>query len=240
LAIPKPDWLLRSAPTLNHERPFMKLDDALPLLQNACGKRFCEIFAGHPVDLRTNKGHAGQLLLQYIGLHLDSNLCDFEDGELKTNKSLPSGAPLETMFITQISEQIETLVCCPPIPFENSHLYQKIRNLVYLPVVKQSADAGQWYYIHCIRVRAEPGSPLFRKLKADYDAICVGLRCHIETSPDGFIHTTNGPHYIQVRSKDSTPYHPIYSRTYSRYVSNKNHAFYFMKQFMLDAAANRL
>lgn len=60
---------------------------------------------------------------------------------------------------------------------------------------------------------------------------------HIENSPDGFIHTSNGTH-IQVRSKDardaSGSYHPIYSRVYGRYVSNKNHAFYFQKQFVYD------
>jgi DNA mismatch repair protein MutH len=218
----------------------MKLDEALPLLQAACGVPFGKLFAGHPTDLFTNKGHAGQLLLRYIGLKLDCNLCDFEDGELKTNKSLASGTPVETMFITQISEQIDTLVSVPPIPFDRSALYQKIRNLVYLPVVKTSADCAQWYYICCVRVRAEPGSTLYDKFRSDYEAICAGLRLHIQSSPDGFIHTTNGPHYIQVRSKDSTPYHPIYSRTYGKYVSNKNHAFYFMKQFMLAAAAGTL
>ena len=44
---------------------------------------------------------------------------------------------------------------------------------------------------------------------------------------------TNGNH-IQVRSKDSKPYHPIYSTTYRRNVSDKNHAFYFQKQFVYD------
>lgn len=218
----------------------MKLDDALPLLQNACGKRFGELFAGHPDDLRTNKGHAGQLLLRYIGLKLDCNLCDFEDGELKTNKSLASGAPKETMFITQISEQIDTLVQVPPLDFVQSHLFQKIRNLVYLPVVKESEDAADWYYVRCVRVRVEVGSVLYAKLEADYNGICAGLRRHVETSADGFIHTTNGPNYVQVRAKDSTPYHPIYSRTYGRYISNKNHAFYFVKRFMNDAAAEKL
>src|SRR4051794_543106 len=149
----------------------MKLDDALPLLEKACGKPFGELFAGHPVDLRTNKGHAGQLLLRYIGLSLDCNLCDFEDGELKTNKSLASGAPVETMFITQISEQIDTLLQVPSLPFIQSNLFQKIRNLVYLPVVKESEDAADWYYVKCVRVRVEAGSVLYAKLEADYRSL---------------------------------------------------------------------
>jgi DNA mismatch repair protein MutH len=218
----------------------VKLNEALPLLESACGKTFRELFAGHPEDLRTNKGHVGQLLLKFIGLKLDSNLRDFEDGELKTNKALPNSSPLETMFITQVSEQIDTLVGDTPVRFEDSNLLKKISNLVYLPVVKQAADAADWYCTKCIHVEVLPGSLLFQKLKTDYERICVGLKLHITTSHDGFIHTTNGPHYVQVRSKDSQPYHPIYSRTFKRAISDKNHAFYFMKSFMLDALAGRL
>jgi len=218
----------------------VKLNEALPLLETACGRTFRELFAGHPEDLRTNKGHLGQLLLKYIGLKLDSNLRDFEDGELKTNKALPNSSPLETMFITQVSEQIDTLVGNTPVRFEDSNLFTKIRNLVYLPVVKEALDSAQWYCTKCIHVEVVPGSVLFEKLKADYEEICIGLKQHIETSSDGFVHTTNGPHYVQVRSKDSKPYHPIYSRTFGREVSDKNHAFYFMKSFMLDALGGRL
>lgn len=218
----------------------MKLEEALPILQAACNRKFSDLFAGHPVDLRTNKGHVGQLLLKYIGLHLDSNLTDFEDGELKTNKANPDSSPAETMFITQISEQFDTLVAPAPLPFEQSNLYKKIRNLVYLPVVKDAPRTADWYCTRCIHVPVKPGTRLFQKLQQDYQAICSGLRRHIETSGDGLIHTTNGPHYIQVRSKDSIPYHPIYSRTFERYISDKNHAFYFRKAFMLDALHGRL
>lgn len=218
----------------------MKLDEAMPLLEGACGKRFGELFAGHPEDLRTNKGHAGQLLLTYIGLKLDCELCDFEDGELKTNKALPNGEPLETMWITQILGDIDNLVGSSPLPFRNSRLYTKIRNLVYLPVVKQSKNAADWYFVKCIRVRAEEGSALYEKYKQDYEAICSKLTYDIEHSPDGFIHTSSGPNYIQVRSKDAKPYKPIFSKKYGRHVSNKNHGFYFMKPFMRDALAGRL
>lgn len=52
-------------------------------------------------------------------------------------------------------------------------------------------------------------------------------------SPDGFIHTSSGKH-IQIRSKDSKPYHPIYSDIYKRNISDKNYDFYFKKQFVID------
>jgi DNA mismatch repair protein MutH len=218
----------------------MKLDEAMPLLVGACGKRFGELFAGHPEDLRTNKGNVGQLLLKFIGLKLDSDLTDFEDGELKTNKAMPNGMPLETMFITQISKNFDTLVRTPLIDFSESNLCKKICSLVYLPVVKDSPNAADWYFVRCIRIHAVKGTTIYQKFQEDYEAICRGLKAHIETSADGFIHTTNGPHYIQVRSKDSMPYHPISSQVYGRDVSNKNHALYFMKSFMIDAVNGRL
>lgn len=77
------------------------------------------------------------------------------------------------------------------------------------------------------------GANYERIWRDDYYSICQQLKRHVETSPDGFIHTSNGRH-IQVRSKDSQPYHPIYSTVYGRFVSNKNHAFYFQKQFVYD------
>ena len=76
-------------------------------------------------------------------------------------------------------------------------------------------------------------APLREIWRDDYYSICSQLKHHIETSADGFIHTSNGTH-IQVRSKDSKPYHPIFSSVYGRAVSNKNHAFYFQKQFVYD------
>jgi DNA mismatch repair protein MutH len=218
----------------------MRLDEALPVLRAACGKPFKELFIGHPENLRTNKGNVGQLLLIYAGLGLDSNLTDFDDGELKTNKANSDGSPLETMFITQISKNIDTFIGDPRTSFEESNLYKKTKNLIYLPVVKHSASTADWYFTQCVHIQITPQSSLYKKMREDYEAICDGLKHHIESSHDGFIHTTNGPHYVQVRSKDSKPYHPIYSTKYGRYVSNKNHALYFMKSFMNDALNGKL
>jgi len=210
----------------------MKLDEALPVLKSACNIPLRTLFKNHPEDLRTNKGNVGQLLLKYIGLSLDSNLCDFEDGELKTNKTHSNG-----MFITQISGIIDELVAPTPKVFEESNLYIKIRNLVYLPIVKDSKDVGDWYFIDAYHIQAPIGSELFSRFESDYYSICKQLRSHIENDSDGFIHTSNGE-LIQVRSKDakdkSGKYHPIFSKTFNRYISNKNHSFYFKKEFMKE------
>lgn len=62
--------------------------------------------------------------------------------------------------------------------------------------------------------------------KFDYIDICDILNDQLCLSPDAMLHTANGK-YIQIRTKDSIPYHAIYSRKYDRIVSDKNRAFYF-------------
>lgn len=78
---------------------------------------------------------------------------------------------------------------------------------------------------------------LFAQLKQDFRKIKLKVVDDLENAPDKFIHTSNGK-YIQIRSKDAKrangEYNPIYSDVLGRYVSNKNHAFYSKKQFMID------
>lgn len=211
----------------------MKLEEACNRFNKLAGIRFGELFS--PSDMNMiiiNKGKTGQLLELSLGMHLSSTNLDFEDGELKTNKCDSLGNPRETVFITQISSVIDELI--QERPFEQTHLYEKISNILYVPVCKDG-DPRNWMFLPSIHI--DLSSPRYRDLRniwrADYYSICKQLKHHIENSADGFIHTSNGQH-IQVRSKDSQPYHPIYSETYGRYVSNKNHAFYFQKQFVYD------
>ena len=211
----------------------MKLEEACNRFNKLAGIRFGELFS--PSDMNMiiiNKGKTGQLLELSLGMHLSSSNLDFEDGELKTNKCDSLGNPREMVFITQISSVIDELI--QERPFEQTHLYEKISNILYVPVCKDG-DPRNWMFLPSIHI--DLSSPRYRELRniwrADYYSICKQLKHHIENSADGFIHTSNGQH-IQVRSKDSQPYHPIYSETYGRYVSNKNHAFYFQKQFVYD------
>lgn len=180
----------------------------------------------------TNKGKTGQLLEFSLGMHLSNTNRDFEDGELKTNKCDACGNPLETIFITQVSSVIDDLI--QERPFEKTHLYDKIRNILYVPVCKDG-EPENWMFLPSIHIDLSSSRYAdFRNIwRVDYYSICKQLKDYIETSEDGYIHTSNGYH-IQVRSKDSKPYHPIYSNTYGRNVSNKNHAFYFKKQFVYD------
>jgi DNA mismatch repair protein MutH len=211
----------------------MRLEEACNRFNKLAGIRFDELFS--PSDMNMiiiNKGKTGQLLELALGMQLSNTNLDFDDGELKTNKCDASGNPMETVFITQISSVIDDLI--QELPFEQTHLYEKISNILYVPVCKVGAPKN-WMFLPSIHI--DLSSPKYAELKNiwenDYYSICRQVKHHIETSADGFIHTSNGTH-IQVRSKDSKPYRPIYSSTYGRYVSDKNHAFYFQKQFVYD------
>lgn len=211
----------------------MKLKEAQEKIIQICNIPFYELFdeSDFPMIIK-NKGKTGQLLEMALGKKLDNSNLDFDDGELKSNKCDANGKPLETVFITQIASVIDELI--DEKPFEKTHLYEKINNILYVPVCKEG-DPHEWRFLDAIHI--DLTNPAFMTLlstwQEDYYSICKQLKNHIETSKDGFIHTSNGTH-IQVRSKDSKPYHPIYSKRYERYISNKNHAFYFQKQFVYD------
>ena len=211
----------------------MKLKEAQAKILTICNIPFSELFdeSDFPMIIR-NKGKTGQLLEMALGKKLDNCNLDFEDGELKSNKCDAHGRPLETVFITQIASVIDELL--EERPFEETHLYEKISNILYVPVCKEG-DPHDWMFLDAIHIDlSDPRfSSLLKIWEDDYYSICRQLNEYINTSSDGYIHTSNGTH-IQIRSKDAQPYHAIYSRKYGRYVSNKNHAFYFQKQFVYD------
>ncbi len=210
----------------------MKLSTAKAKIDSVINRPFSELFSGTDYEWVVNKGKAGQALEIVLGLQNTPNPLDFEDGELKTNKCDGLGNPQETVFISQILSVIDEMLA--KRPFEETHLFKKISNMLYVPVCKEGKPKD-WMFLSPIHVNTqeEKFAPLIQIWRNDYYSICEQLKKHIENSPDGFIHTSNGTH-IQVRSKDSKPYHPIFSTMYGRYVSNKNHAFYFQKQFVTD------
>lgn len=214
----------------------MKLKEAQEKIINLCHIPFSEIFSEEDfLTIIKNKGKTGQLLELALGKKLDNFNIDFEDGELKSNKCDITGKPLETVFITQISSVIDELL--QERLFEDTHLYEKISNMLYVPVCKVG-NPRDWMFLDAIHIDLSDRrfSSLMNIWRDDYYSICKQLKYHIENSRDGFIHTSNGFH-LQIRSKDSKPYYPIYSSTYERNVSNKNHAFYFQKQFVYDILA---
>ena len=209
----------------------MLLNEAHKKLINLKGKTVGEIltqFESRIKEFKINKGGIGQMILLYLGLPLDSKLTDFDDGELKTNKTDKDGNSKETIFITQISSTIDELIGEKSKDFFQSNLFKKIKNVALVGICKDDKDFNNWKFTYFYTFSFEKNKKLFKKFNNDYKTICEQLKNYIKTSKDNFIHTSNGK-YIQVRSKDSKPYHPIYSKKFEKYISNKNHAFYFKK-----------
>lgn len=176
-------------------------------------------------NIVVNKGKTGQILELTIGLQLSNTTLDFEDGELKTNKCNSLGIPTETMFITQTASIIDELLSFKP--FEETKLYKKINRMLYVRITKEG-EPENWMFLPPILVDLSLPKyvELATQLKTDYIDICDSLNDQLCQSPDAMLHTANGK-YIQIRTKDSIPYHAIYSETYDRIVSDKNRAFYF-------------
>ena len=222
----------------------MKLNDAYQKLINLKGKTVGEIlskFESSIKEFKINKGGIGQMLLLYLGLPLDTKLTDFVDGELKTNKTDSKGNSKETIFITQILSTIDELIDDNPKSFWTSNLFKKIKNVIVVGICKDDNDISKWKFTFCYNFSYKVNKKLYLKFEKDYYSICKILKYHLKKSypkdyvgkkyTDGLIHTSNGE-LIQIRSKDSKPYHPIYSKKYKKFVSNKNHAFYFLRDFI--------
>ena len=206
----------------------MKILDAKLKIEKLANIPFKEYLSPAQIEdaeMIINKGKTGQLLELTIGLNLSNTTLDFEDGELKTNKSNSLGQPTQTMFITQIASIIDELLSIKP--FEETKLYKKISRMLYVRISKDGSPS-EWMFLEPILVdlALDKYSVLATQLETDYLDICDALNDQLCTSSKAMLHTTNGK-FIQIRTKDSRPYKPIYSQSYKRVVSDKNRAFYF-------------
>jgi len=206
----------------------MKLEDSIPQLEKVVGIPFGSLMKKIP-NLKLDKGKTGKILESLLGLPPSNKLRDFEDGELKTNKADHNGKPLETMFIMQISKAFDNIISNES--FRDSRLYKKIKKVIYVPVCK-IGPVENWYFHPYLKWDLKKDLSLCNILEQDYNIIREKVKVDLSNCSDRFIHTSSGD-FIQIRTKDAKPYNPIYSNTFKRYVSNKNFAFYFKKEFMI-------
>lgn len=169
----------------------MKLEDVFSRLPELYNKRFGELKLKEDISgFAVNKGNAGQFLQELLNMPNDSKLTDFSDGELKTNQSLPSGMPDQTMFITQISKDFDSLF------FEESEtnrLLDKISNLLYLPVVKpDNKKPEDWYFLPAYHIDSNQNQELKELYRLDFLDIKQQILEHLDNSKGGYIHTSNG------------------------------------------------
>ncbi|UNK05507.1 hypothetical protein MN210_00825 [Psychrobacter raelei] len=220
----------------------MRLEEVFDKLPKLYNKPFSELKLEEDISgFSINKGNTGQFLQALLDMPNNSDLTDFDDGELKTNKTRIDGTPDQTMFITQISRDFDSLFF---EDLESNRLLDKISNLLYLPVVKPvGSDPEDWYFLPAHHIDSRNNEVLKNLYLQDFLTIKEKVLDDLENSSDGFIHTANGK-YIQIRSKDSMKkdgtYNPIYSQKLGREVSNKNHAFYFKRQFMLAVQSGEI
>jgi DNA mismatch repair protein MutH len=213
----------------------MKLQEGFNEIEKIVGIPLGQIFEKAGSDIGTaNKGSVGQLLEKTIGLSNTNFKLDFEDGELKTNKCKVGKngeiVPMETLFLRQIASEIDTFVGEDSQPFEDTSYYDKMQNLLYVPICKESKNPADWYVMGCFNIQTTTQSACFEQLNSDWDSIRAEMR--ESCLSEGTLHTSSGK-YIQTRTKDSQPYTPIISSEFNE-VSNKNRAVYFQKKFMVD------
>ena len=203
------------------------LSEALEKLEYCAGKKVSDFATPDNI----NKGSAGQILERSIGLNLSTDLIDFSDGELKSNKFL-KGKPAETLAITQVGHTLPDIV--ESVSWENAILNRKINSFIFLPVHKDSSDPGEWIYGKATHFDSNKFPFEYDKVESDYLEIASQIRETIVQKRE--LHTINGSNkFLQIRTKDSKDpttgkYHPI--RWNGEFLSNKNYAFYFRPQFL--------
>jgi hypothetical protein len=204
----------------------MLLEDALKLICELEGKLLGSISTPDII----NKGSVGQIIERAIGVDLSSDLLDFENGELKSNKFL-GGTPAETLAVTQIGHILPEIHA--EISWPNSSVLKKITSFIFLPIHKDSPNPDHWIVGRAVHFSEKSFPEQYKKLGSDYEQIGAEIRKVLTGS--GSLHTTNGSNeYLQIRTKDSKDksgsYHPI--KFQGRALSDKNFAFYLRPHFL--------
>ena len=167
-----------------------------------------------------NKGKAGLLLEDKLGIPTSSECWDCQNGEVKafpqtkatsrTRLAKQMGVPVgeyiasETVAITMMKPSD-----LPTTPFETSRLCKKISNVLFTPYVRD----GDHIEFHD-NVIFNKKHPLFQQIKSDYETIQAFYK------ENGFTKGRIGK-LLQVRTKGAGGKAP------------KTHAFYFRRQFLI-------
>lgn len=204
----------------------MKLLTGYHKINSIVEKPFSTILEEYNIkDIKLNKGLAGILLERLIGLNQKNNLTDFIDGELKTNKVNKDAKPLETLCIGKISCEAQAI--SQGLEFEQSRLFKKLEHLLYVPVVKESLDPLEWYFLSPSITNLRKNKKLYNLIRNDFYLISKSIQNNLKVGKS--ISPCQGE-LIQIRTKDSKPYSPISINGVE--VSDKNYAFYGKKSLI--------
>ena len=163
----------------------------------------------HNVELDKNKGIVGHFIEKTIGLKLNSDCLDLQDGEIKafplkyTKKEIL--VPKETIAITITNRE-----SLKNDDFENSKLYKKIENIIFVPYLRKSTQVLIF-------------SPILIKLNENKN-ICENIKNDYNTIRNKFIKSNQIQSilgdYIQSRTKGSK--------------NSKSRAYYFKTKYIND------
>ena len=160
----------------------MLLSDGLEICKSSLNIKFSELFkdiyadeAEILKDIKKNKGKKGQMLEKLCGLDLNTRINDFEDGELETLKM--GQIKKESSFnLTALNSWIDELLKDKILPFEDSRLHQKTNKFILMQINKDDENPLNWFFRKCNLYDGSKGTPLFDKLKCDYEAISRELK----------------------------------------------------------------
>jgi DNA mismatch repair protein MutH len=176
-----------------------------------------------------NKGSTGQMLEKAIGLPLSNKMMDLSDGELKSTKFL-SGKPAESGFVTQLPHILNDIANA--ISYIETNLAMKLRQVIHVPVHKDSQNPLDWYIGLPKIVSKETHPEIHLKIAQDFEFIAAYIRS-VFVEKDASLHTYTGPNgVLQIRTKDSKPYKPISWN--GDEISNKSFAFYFTRNYIIE------
>lgn len=213
----------------------MLVEDVVSKLDKISNIPIGEIFEERGEILWIDKGRTGKLLEKIIGLPNSSALKDLENGEIKTYKSNIKGHSVETICISMISKHFDNTIVAK-LPFEETWIFEKIKNVIFVPIVKNDGNEQNWYFKKYMIKNLIEDKDLFDRLKKEYEEIVREINYLIDDGQD--LHTINGDGrirnaskaYLQIRTKDSG-YNCIFSKKHNRFVSHRNYAFYFKNLF---------
>lgn len=179
----------------------------------------------------SDKGYAGKILEELIGLSPKRGN-DFVDGELKTCNFTKAALPKENVYVTQVRPIIDDLLCAQP--FEESSLFEKIKNVLIVPVYRPTKSPFDWMYFHPLQLSYHDCSQrdIYNAIKADYNSICSHLSVIVDNAR--YLEKTFNGKYLQLRNKDYRPYKAIFSEYHQAHISDRDFAFWLQKALLVE------
>lgn len=211
--------------SLTRPTPLEALERLAPLVGRPFGEiltaqKIASLRACHTRAASLNKGAIGTLLESVLDLPTSSKLLDLDGGELKTHKTAPDGSPRQTVAVTtalEIARMIED-----PGFWPVSAARKKLHHVVLVSVVRDG-DIATWRMLGLRYLNLDDPScaTITERLERDHDSICESMAAaYVAGRRFSTRHDTPAPgRLLQVRSKDTKPYHPV---TYQDHMLYRN------------------